>query len=325
MIKKPNLFNYATCELSQDAFICWLLTWAKPEFESLDLELHECGLNLIDSFFVKHSKKTPISIDKIEIKKQDKQIDVLCILNNKFALIIEDKTNTTNHSDQLNKYYNDVSQRGMYLKEDIIPIYFKTGDQCSYENIEDKGYKVFHRIDFLKVLNEYNGSNQILLDYREHLQSIQDRIVSYKTLPIKKWEWESWIGFYIELQKHLKKCGWDYVANPSGGFLGFWWYFKEQIDCQLYLQLEENKLCFKIEVEDKSKRTTLRDLWHKNIMAKGKMFEIDLIKPKRFGLGTWMTVCVYEGEYRKCNNGIINIEKTVEELKKAEKLVESFT
>ena len=28
---KPNLFKYATSELSQDAFICWLLEWAKPQ------------------------------------------------------------------------------------------------------------------------------------------------------------------------------------------------------------------------------------------------------------------------------------------------------
>ncbi len=26
----PNLFSYATSELSQDAFICWSLEWASP-------------------------------------------------------------------------------------------------------------------------------------------------------------------------------------------------------------------------------------------------------------------------------------------------------
>lgn len=24
---KPNIFNFATSELSQDAFICWIISW----------------------------------------------------------------------------------------------------------------------------------------------------------------------------------------------------------------------------------------------------------------------------------------------------------
>nr|WP_260390277.1 hypothetical protein [Ornithobacterium rhinotracheale] len=28
MAEKPNLFQYATSELSQDAFLCWLIAWA---------------------------------------------------------------------------------------------------------------------------------------------------------------------------------------------------------------------------------------------------------------------------------------------------------
>jgi hypothetical protein len=34
---KPNIFKYATSELSQDAFICWLLAWAKDENKSLQI------------------------------------------------------------------------------------------------------------------------------------------------------------------------------------------------------------------------------------------------------------------------------------------------
>jgi len=30
-MKKPNIFNYATSELSQDAIICYILEWAKKE------------------------------------------------------------------------------------------------------------------------------------------------------------------------------------------------------------------------------------------------------------------------------------------------------
>jgi hypothetical protein len=35
-MNKPNIFNYATSELSQDAIICYILEWAKiEEFRNL--------------------------------------------------------------------------------------------------------------------------------------------------------------------------------------------------------------------------------------------------------------------------------------------------
>ena len=45
----PNIFDYATKELSQDAVICWLIAWAgadsngSPEKE----ELRQCGLAFV--------------------------------------------------------------------------------------------------------------------------------------------------------------------------------------------------------------------------------------------------------------------------------------
>jgi len=37
-MKRPNLFNYATKELSQDAFFAWLARWADASFASKDAE-----------------------------------------------------------------------------------------------------------------------------------------------------------------------------------------------------------------------------------------------------------------------------------------------
>ena len=103
-IKRPNLFSYATSELSQDAFICWLLAWASPEYSNTDRELHRCALNCIHAFYKKHNKPIPSAIEKVEIFKQNNNIDVLCIVNDKHAILIEDKTNTENHSNQLRRY-----------------------------------------------------------------------------------------------------------------------------------------------------------------------------------------------------------------------------
>ena len=322
---RPNLFSYATSELSQDAFICWLLSWASPEFKKIDKGLHQCAVKFIQVLFEIHSKEAPSGFEKVEIIKQDNNIDVLCIINGKYAILIEDKTGTKNHSNQLVRYLEDIKKRS-YKEEDIIPIYFKTEDQGDYSDVLDKGYKLFLRSDFIDTLNSYAGSNSILLDYRNYLQSISDKVESYKSLPIEQWDWYSWVGFYLMLQKKIGSGNWDYVPNPSGGFLGFWWHFQGDENCEQYLQLEEKKFCFKIWVNNPHDRGILREKWHNIITAKGPEYGLKLTKPARFGNGEYMTVCIYDGEYRQCdNNQIIDVNKTIQRLRKAESLFEAVS
>ena len=323
-MNKPNLFSFAKSELSQDAFICWLLSWASPKFKNTDKKLHNCGIKLIQSFFKKNKETTPPPIKEISIKTQYKKIDILCIINDSYPILIEDKVGTQHHSNQLTRYLEEIKKIG-YEENKTLPIYFKTEDQSDYSEVEKSGYKVFSRSDFLEVLNTYDGSNEILIDYRTNLQSLANAVESYKHTALPDWDWYSWMGFYIELKKHLKSGNWGYVPNPSGGFLGYWWHTQGGVndDCEQYLQLEQHKLCFKIYVENHEDRIRLRSKWHKIIQEKGEEYGLDLIKPVRFGNGYYMTTCLYSGEYRKTSNGILDIRKTVENLKKAEALLES--
>ena len=323
-MNKPNLFHFATSELSQDAFICWLLSWASPEYKTVDTSLHHCATELIKEFFKKHSI-TYEGIDEVEIRKQDKNIDVLCIVNKKYIVIIEDKTGTKNHSNQLQRYLDEIKGR-KYEDENIIPIYFKTEDQSDYWDVLANGYEVFHRSDFLEVLNSYTGRNSILIDYREQLQSISDRVDSYLTKCLDDWEWHSWVGFYLKLQKELGDGNWDYVSNPNGGFLGYWWHFQGDNECEQYLQLEQDKFCIKVRVRSPQDRTNQRKKWHEIIQSKGNELYGDLkfAKPIRFGHGEFMTVCVMDRVYRIVNHDkVIDIEKTVELLKRTEDLLKS--
>ena len=47
MLSKNNLFAYATSELSQDAFIAWLMSFAMKEFEGKDVLLTKCAREVI--------------------------------------------------------------------------------------------------------------------------------------------------------------------------------------------------------------------------------------------------------------------------------------
>jgi hypothetical protein len=177
----------------------------------------------------------------------------------------------------------------------------------------------------ISVLNLYDGSNQILIDYRNHLFQISKKFESFKFLPINDWTWHSWIGFYILLKGELKTGNWDYVANPSGGFVGFWWHWHSDEQCEQYLQLEENKLCFKVKVSTTTDKRELRAQWYNILKSNSSEIKgLTIEKPHRFGSGKYMTVCINKDDYRvtKANNRI-DIGKTIELLKSAESLLTS--
>ena len=98
----PNLFNYATSELSQDAAIMWLLEWAKPIHKDRNFKLHQLGLSLLKSFYNLHSVSLS-DFEDIEIQPQVKKIDILVLVihgDYKTAILIEDKINVkTNDAD----------------------------------------------------------------------------------------------------------------------------------------------------------------------------------------------------------------------------------
>lgn len=266
----------------------------------------------------------PSEITDIRITKQDKYIDVLCMINNKFAIIIEDKTGTKHHSGQLKRYLKEIEGRN-YEQENILPIYYKSEDQSCYSKVLENGYELFLRKDITTVLDMYKGTNQVLLDYKNYIIQISIKIDSFKFLPLAEWNWHSWIGFYILLQKELKTGNWDYVANRKGGFLGFWWHWYGDAECEQYLQLEKSNLCFKIKVGKYSDKRKLRSHWHKIIKNHPSQIEdLTIIKPPKFGSGRHMTVCINKNDYRVTkSDNTMDINKTIERLKSAESLLTS--
>ncbi len=324
-VAAPNIFDFATSELSQDAFICWLLSWADRLNENSHKSLHQTGKAFLDALFNATNGKVtkPEQYEKIEVKKQYKNIDVLVIVNDTFAIIIEDKTNTQNHSDQLRRYFAQVESEEKVAKDKIAAIYLKTGDQASYREVEEAGYSVFGRRDLLNVLEtgkSFGVDNSIFLDFHKYLLKIEEGIAGYESVPVANWQWSCWTGFFLELQKRLGEGSWDYVPNPSGGFMGFWWYWRDD----KYLQLEMEKLCFKIEVEDESKQSARRNDWHAVLIEESVNAPLAISKPSRFGKGTYMTVAILDDDYRRTDSsGLLDIDATVSVLRQAQELLDS--
>jgi hypothetical protein len=331
---RPNLFTYATSELSQDAFICWLAAWADPKWQNADTALHQIGLNFVVSMI--HKVKTdydPASIKTVNVKRQVEKLDILIEVNkdspdDKLAILVEDKTHTSNHSDQLNRYYAQVKESG-YTEDQMIPLYFKTGYQSKFDTLGI--FKTYLRKDFLTVLRtgiDAKINNAIYNDFLEHLEGIDALIKQFSTKNLNEWKNEDWIGFFTILYDSRHKlyeplqddgANWNYVANPSGGFFGFWWYFKGLTTKTFvpYLQLEQEMLCFKVMVEGEGDRRNARDEAHQKIQQAASQLNTTVGRPERMGNGKFMTVARWQGDYRVFSEGKLDMDATLMNLKQA--------
>ena len=168
---RPNIFKYATSELSQDAVICWILEWANSDYRIMKdfsydfiremLDLHQFDFMDINNLM------------EIRIEKQYDNIDVFALLcfndGSKQPVIIEDKTYTTEHSNQLKRYYESILKKNTDNEQISEPlgIYYKSG--FIYDNeikkVEEEGYRIFTRTMMLNLMKKYRNFVQIFLLY----------------------------------------------------------------------------------------------------------------------------------------------------------------
>ncbi len=323
---RPNLFKFAPSELSQDAFICWLLSWATPELKINDDKLHSVALLLFDEFFNLSKFEKP-QIETIHISRQVESIDILVEINKntdqKFAIIIEDKTDTSDHHEQLQRYYHYVNEKLEYSENQIIPIYFKTGFESIFK-LTGIYYK-YYGDKFLKVLQkgiEMGIKNSIFADFVDYLNELQNSIVGFEIKD--KWGSNDWKGFYLGLQNRMRNINtnWHYVPNANNGFYAFYWNiipFSNEKG-HVFIQLEQETLCYKIRVDEKNKQSLFRNKWSDIILKVGKENGVEIRRPKRFGQGLHMTFG-FVSDYRVFSNGQLDWVLTIEKIKEAERVL----
>lgn len=170
----PNIFDYARKELSQDAFICWLIKLS----DCVGHELQEASKEFIALLCRTGGKDKDISSSDVGIVKKlsqqtEEKIDVFFIADIKGSdtcFIIEDKVNSHPHSGQLQKYSEHVHKK--YSNNSIVKIYFKTGYifEKDLKECEKAGYGI---LDY-RIVNNYLYSvktqDVIFNSYREYIQ-----------------------------------------------------------------------------------------------------------------------------------------------------------
>ena len=276
-MERNNIFNFATSELSQDAFICWLCNWVN--FDDNSLSEDEKKLKSLATEFIEKMLGEKLEDRKVNIKRQYQKIDVLLEIQNKtefitkgnninpivdMYVIIEDKVGTGLHSNQIERYRELISEKNEKdngSRAKIKVVYYKIYDEDNMERLKEDGIDIiFERKDMLALLEKYKNSfNNILVEnYHNYLSNIETDVNSYEKKNLEDWNSNCYIGFFKELknEKNLlehaigrqKDCSWGYVNNSSGGFMGMWWFplseekinkLTETSDEDIYLQIEQ--------------------------------------------------------------------------------------
>jgi len=329
MNSKPNLFEIATSELSQDSFITWLAKWA-DESNNYDVDLNQTAKEFILSIFQIAQVTEKLTIQKVEAGRQWANIDIWVDVNEKYFIVIEDKKDSFEHSDQLNKY-GKIVEKNYKNNREIIFIYLKTGNESfsSIAKIQEKGWFHYSRNELLQVLKSSRSKNNILVDYTEYLDSIEKNTISFNEYSQLK-NWKASEGLYMWLQRNIDGWSdWNYVANPNGGFLGFWYYFtscKNNRKRQLYLQIENyvgEKINLYIRIcGDWNKRTDYLYKVYELLKQECKDNNIKIEKPVRFKPGEYSSVAVIKNAFQIKENGELDLDKLLETMKQAELVID---
>ncbi|MBR5035009.1 MAG: PD-(D/E)XK nuclease family protein [Bacteroidales bacterium] len=316
----PNIFSYATSELSQDAILAWLIKWADDSYLATDEGLSNLGKSLV-ALLTGMSKE---DIHKIDVGRQWENIDVWAEINDDAFLIIEDKIGTYVHDNQLSRYRKTVEDEYHNKRDKLFYAYVKTENEAGSiaKAVNELGYSVVDRGALLGILNYYYGSNPLVLDYRKHLQDIEDATNNYRSVSVDEWRWYEWQGFYRALEKCIDVESWSYVANPSGGFLGLWWHFVENDEVRMYLQFEQSKLCVKIEYNGEYNPSECRNRYHYKLLRVCEEMKLPIERPSRFGAGVYMTIGVIPKDFIFTST-IVDIDRVVLLVREYEKAVDS--
>ena len=331
---KPNLFSIATKELSQDAFITWLLQWGDDTCKSENEKMCNTGKEFIRKLLSYKYNINTSAIKKVNAGRQWANIDIWAEINDEYIIIIEDKVNTSEHDNQLERYKKIVKEEyGNNIKP--VFIYIKTGLDCqeTIQAIKEKGWEYISRQDFLEFLKNHNPRNEIYSEYLSNLLEIQLESDSFKEFEnLNSGEATKGLFSYIESKLEDEWSHWDYVPNPQGGFMGMWFHFTPCAStekCELYLQIENyctNRISLFIKICGDWERS-IDDLYYifEVIKEKSEDYNLNISKPPRYRIGEYTSVAIIEDAFIKKENGELDLENLINKINAATELINNIT
>lgn len=325
---KPNIFSLATKELSQDSFFAWLLQWGSVDNRQYNGPLHEAAKDFIRSLL---PCPAGYEIRQVEAGRQWHGIDVWAEINGEYFVAIEDKTNTGEHSEQLERYKGIATRHYQDTPFKLVFIYLKTGNESitTLDQIREKGYTVVSRKQVVDVLLAHQVEHDVFNDFKDYLSRIEHQSNSYLTFSNIISEWKAAEGFFVRLQELVGEWSdWRYVPNQSDGFLGFWYHWTGTEEFDLYIQIE-NAFAKGIKVVVKigdwtPSVDTLYTVLHE-LQPYARVQGLTLDKPQKYRAGATSTLAVLSNAFVVNDAGELDINTFLATLQSLELVLDGYS
>lgn len=204
---RPNLFQFATSELSQDAFLCWILIWLNKPGTPLSIAANK----LVSKILAKtaHFEKSS-EIIGVDIRRQFCRADVTAVLKissgANICLVIEDKIFA--HETGENQVLRNLANVQMRASEweplldvpdnNFIGVLFRTG--FDFDVPRSTSFVTINYADVRKWIDECED------------QKINNEIFC---------DWAEWFGHgYLEIDTCISQLNTD-IENIARGNVGF--------------------------------------------------------------------------------------------------------
>lgn len=250
-----NLFDYATKELSQDAFLRWLFENYNCENESVK---NACR-KLFDSFTENKFKEKTIT--DLTTVAQWKNIDISIwfkIDGIEQLIVIEDKTGSGIHDDQLARYEKEIIGHNDFWRNEenrkrynieryiekggnVFKVFYKTNiiDEWEAKHTEGLGWKTYDIYSIYNLFKDIETDNEVLGYYIEYIKKIH--YAARREQPPSEWGLISWHSFFNDY--HLLEC----VSEKKEINC----YQKEYYYIKIFIKGHKNDLpCFEIRSRD---------------------------------------------------------------------------
>jgi hypothetical protein len=331
MSTKPNIFRIATKELSQDGFFTWLLQWADKDNAVHNQQLNETAKDFVKFLIQQQHDTSALEIKKIDAGRQWNNIDIWAEVNDQLFIVIEDKTNSAAHSEQLERYRDIAINEYKDRNFKHVFIYLKTGNESleALKKVSEKGYAIIDRKGILSVFNQRQIHNEIFNEFKDYLTALEAQTNSFAKFDNITADWKAGEGFYLKLQELLGEwTDWRYVANQTGGFLGFWYHWAGTSEYDLYIQIEnafDYGIKLVIKVGDWTPSTALLYQILSDLQPYSQKHGLTLSKPDKYRAGETSTLAIIQNPFTVDSDGNFDIDQFVQTLKKLEKILDEYS
>lgn len=198
-----NLFDFATKELSQDAFLRWLLeNWDDPDIGPISLAFVKMltGYEFKAEHIDKDNTRTWAQAGDMDVG-----FDIFTTDGSRYLLVIEDKTDSQEHN-QLKEYNKTLEEWQKNDKhKEVYKVYYKTAriDVEERDRVAKAEWKIipFEEVkEFFKPYVDYQESD-VLRDYAQHVLKLWEQGNSEPKGDPKNWSFTEWSSFFHYLIK----------------------------------------------------------------------------------------------------------------------------